>query len=196
MPIIRSPSNCRCSHWFLYECGGGSVPAMVGLLANRPRLRTLLPPHSYGNQRLQRQFDRLLMMGIVMPETCWAVSIRQSNKFYDWLSHLVVFFNWVIVSSLSFTSSSVSGMSKPCGQTSKVRNKRYSSRWTTKVAQWTIVHVQCTRRQNYAGVLTEHTGVWNCNTTTYSGCWRWSQRRQNTYVTVNIPSAGSCILKP
>ena len=33
-------------------------------------LRTLPPPHSYGNQRLQRQFDGLLMMGIVMPETC------------------------------------------------------------------------------------------------------------------------------
>ena len=57
--------------------------AVVGLLTNRPRLRTLPPPHSYGNQRLQRQFDGILMMGIVMPETCWAVSVRQSNKFYD-----------------------------------------------------------------------------------------------------------------
>jgi len=35
-----------------------------------------------------RQFDGLLMMGIVMPETCWAVSVRQSNKLYDWLLHL------------------------------------------------------------------------------------------------------------
>ena len=26
-------------------------------ITNRPRLRTLPPPHSYGNQRLQRQFD-------------------------------------------------------------------------------------------------------------------------------------------
>ena len=42
----------------------------VSPLTNRPRLRTLPPPHSYGNQRLQRQFDGLLMMGIVMPETC------------------------------------------------------------------------------------------------------------------------------
>jgi len=25
MPIIRNPSNCRCSLWFPYECGGGSV---------------------------------------------------------------------------------------------------------------------------------------------------------------------------
>jgi hypothetical protein len=44
--------------------------AVVGLIANRPRLRTLPPPHSYGNQRLQRQFDVLLMMGTVMSETC------------------------------------------------------------------------------------------------------------------------------
>ena len=58
-------------------------------LANRPWLRTLPPPHSYGNQRLQRQFDGLLMMGIVMPETCWAVSVQQRNKFYDWFLHLV-----------------------------------------------------------------------------------------------------------
>ena len=46
--------------------------AVVSLLVvtNRPRLRTLSPPHSYGNQKLQRLFDGLLMMGIVMPETC------------------------------------------------------------------------------------------------------------------------------
>jgi hypothetical protein len=82
MSIIRSSSNCRCSLWFPYECGGGSV-------LSRPQVRTLRPPHSYGNQRLQRQFNGLLMMGIVMTETCWAVSVRQSNKFYDWLLHLV-----------------------------------------------------------------------------------------------------------
>jgi hypothetical protein len=34
------------------------------------------------------------MMGIVMPETCWALSVRQSNKFYDWLLHLVGCFEW------------------------------------------------------------------------------------------------------
>jgi len=33
-------------------------------------LGTLSPPHSYGNQKPQRQFDGLLMMCIVMPETC------------------------------------------------------------------------------------------------------------------------------
>jgi len=46
------------------------VGLLVSPLTNRPWLRTLPPPHSYGNQRLQRQFDRLLMMGIAMLETC------------------------------------------------------------------------------------------------------------------------------
>ena len=75
--LKRSPTDC------------GALLCVGLLLINRPRLRTLPPPHSYGNQRLQRQFDGLLMMGIVMPETCWAVSVRQSNKFYNWLLHLV-----------------------------------------------------------------------------------------------------------
>ena len=47
----------------------------------------------------RRQFDGLLMMGIEMPETCWEVSVRQSNKFYDWLLHLVGCFIRVIESA-------------------------------------------------------------------------------------------------
>jgi len=74
--------------------------AVVGLLANRPRLRTLPPPHSYGNQRPQRQSDGLLMMGIVTPETRWAVSVRQGDKFYDWSLHLVGCFYLSTVSRL------------------------------------------------------------------------------------------------
>jgi len=94
MSIIRSPSNCRCSPWFPYECGGGRVLSrgrFVSLLANRPRLRIRPPPHSYGNQKLQRQFYGLLMMGIIMPETCWAVSVRQNNK----ILRLIVASSWV-----------------------------------------------------------------------------------------------------
>ena len=99
MPVIGSPSSCRCSLWFPYECGGRSV-------LSRGRLRTLPPPHSYGNQRLQRQFDGLLMMGIIMPETCWAVSVRQGNK----ILRLIVVSSWVfylsnlVVFNKEFTS--------------------------------------------------------------------------------------------
>ena len=84
MPVIRSPSNCHCSLWFPDEYGGRCVLSL-------PRLRTHPPPHSYGNQRLQRQFDGLLMTGMVMPETCWAVSVRQSNK----ILRLIVASSWV-----------------------------------------------------------------------------------------------------
>jgi len=35
MPIIRSQSNCRCSLWFQYECGGGSVLS-CGRFVNKP----------------------------------------------------------------------------------------------------------------------------------------------------------------
>jgi len=52
------------------EAFSAVVGLLVVLVTNRARLRTLQPPHSYGNQRLQRQFDGLLMMGIVMSETC------------------------------------------------------------------------------------------------------------------------------
>jgi hypothetical protein len=51
---------------FRMNVGVEAFSAVVGGL----RLRTLPPPHSYENQRPQRQFDGLLMMGIVMPETC------------------------------------------------------------------------------------------------------------------------------
>jgi hypothetical protein len=40
---------------------------------------------------LQRQFDGLLMMGIIMPETCSAVSVGQSNQ----ILRLAVAFGWV-----------------------------------------------------------------------------------------------------
>jgi hypothetical protein len=37
----------------------------------------------------------LLMMGIIVPETCWAASTRQNNRFYDWLLYLVGCFIWM-----------------------------------------------------------------------------------------------------
>jgi hypothetical protein len=89
---LLCPSNCHCSFWFPYECGGGHVLShVVGLLTNWPWLRTRPPPHLYGNKRLQRQFDGLLMMGIIMPETCSAVSVRQRNK----ILRLVIASSWV-----------------------------------------------------------------------------------------------------
>ena len=63
MPIIRSPQTAVAASGF-------RMNVEVEVFSAVSRLRTLPLPHSYGNQRLQRQFDGLLMMGIVMPETC------------------------------------------------------------------------------------------------------------------------------
>jgi len=41
---------------------------------DRPRPTALLPPRSYGKAEAATAVDRLLVMGIRKPETCWAVS--------------------------------------------------------------------------------------------------------------------------
>jgi hypothetical protein len=94
---VKLPLQPLVSVWMCRWLGSRplSVCQFVGV-TNRTQLRPLSPPHSYGNQRLQRQFVGLLMMGNVMPGTCWAVSVRQGSEFYDWLLHLVGCFIWVI----------------------------------------------------------------------------------------------------
>jgi len=57
-------------------------------------LRTLLCPSSGARQTAVAAVtadDGLLMMGIVMPETCLAVSVRQSNK----ILRLIVASSWL-----------------------------------------------------------------------------------------------------
>jgi len=81
MPIIRSLSTAAAASGLPKERGGSSV---VGCgrsgcpLPDRPRPTALLPPRSYGKPEAAAAVDRFLMMGIRMPETCWAVSRRQT----------------------------------------------------------------------------------------------------------------------
>jgi hypothetical protein len=76
MPIIRSLS-----------------PAVAVLLVvvdpDRPRPTTLLPPRSYGKPEAATAGDKLLMMGMRMPETCRAVFKRQAINLRDWCTWLV-----------------------------------------------------------------------------------------------------------
>jgi len=54
----------------------------------RPRPTALLPPRSYGKPEAATAVDRLLMMGMRMLETCWAVFKRQVinlRSFCIWL---------------------------------------------------------------------------------------------------------------
>jgi hypothetical protein len=39
---------------------------------------------------------QLLIMGTIVPETCWATYMWLSNKCYDWLLHLVGCFIWTV----------------------------------------------------------------------------------------------------
>ena len=66
-------NDCSGSLWFYLRivvtvvlCSWSGPPA-------RPRPTALLPPRSYGKPEAAAAVDRLLMMGKMMPETCWAV---------------------------------------------------------------------------------------------------------------------------
>jgi len=50
----------------------------VLLVAVGSRPTALLPPRSYGKPEAVAAVNRLLMMGIRIPETCWAVSKQQT----------------------------------------------------------------------------------------------------------------------
>ena len=61
---------------------------------DRPQPTTLLPPRSNGKPEAATAVDKLLMMGMRMPETCWAVFKRQGNK-SERVMHLVGWFIWM-----------------------------------------------------------------------------------------------------
>jgi hypothetical protein len=109
-PIIRSAYNCIYSIWYLshrycylplsWKSWDSYESAVGGRVSSRGR-----SDHGWKHVHLHihtetrgcnGSFKGLLIMGIVMPETFWAASIRQSTKFYDWLLHLVgVLFEWL-----------------------------------------------------------------------------------------------------
>jgi hypothetical protein len=47
---------------------------------DQPRPTALLPPRSNGKPEAATAVHKLLMMGMRMPETCWAVFKRQAIK--------------------------------------------------------------------------------------------------------------------
>jgi hypothetical protein len=42
----------------------------------------------------------LLMMGTMVPETCWAASMSLNHKCYDWLVHLGGCFIWIVYETI------------------------------------------------------------------------------------------------
>ena len=65
MPIIRSLSTAVAASGLPLERGGGG-----GSVVGRGRPTTLPPPRSNGKPEAATAVDKLLMMGMRMPETC------------------------------------------------------------------------------------------------------------------------------
>jgi len=69
MPIIRSLSTAVAASGIPLERGGSSFRSW-SILPDRPRQTTLLPPRSNGIPEAATAVDKLLMMGMRIPETC------------------------------------------------------------------------------------------------------------------------------
>jgi len=97
MSIIRS-YNCSYSLWFYrWNVVVAVSLVVVGPVVYRPRPTTLLPPRSNGKPEAVTAIYKLLMMGMRMPETCWAVFKRRAIKLRDWCIWLVDLFECMMM---------------------------------------------------------------------------------------------------
>ena len=69
-PIIRSSTTAAAASGLPSVLGGSSAVDRGRSGPGRPRPTALLLPRSYGKPEAAAAIDRLLMMGIRMPETC------------------------------------------------------------------------------------------------------------------------------
>ena len=64
---------------------------------DRPRPTTLLSPSSDGKPEAATVVDKLLMMGMRMSKTCWAVFKWQAINLRDWCTWLVDLFEYMMM---------------------------------------------------------------------------------------------------
>ena len=83
---------------------------------DRPRPTTLLPPRSNGKPEAAIAIDKLLMMGMRMPETIWAVFKRQTIKLRDWCIWLVDLFECMMMHGLTTPKSVLVWLIWWCGR--------------------------------------------------------------------------------
>jgi hypothetical protein len=96
-PSSGALSDCSRSLWFPFKCRGGCVSSRGRFVSTNKHIRLCIYTETGGGDCSLKE---LLMMGIIMPETCWAVSMQLSNKFYDWSLHLVGRFIWILQEKL------------------------------------------------------------------------------------------------
>ena len=73
----------------------------------RPRPTALLPPRSNGKPEATTAVYKLLMMGMRIPETCWAVFKRRAINLRDWCIWLVDLFKCMMMHGLANPKRSV-----------------------------------------------------------------------------------------
>ena len=76
-------STAVAASGLLLERGGSSVVGRGRFGPDRPRPTSLPPPRSNVKPEAATAVDKLLMMGMRMPETCWTVFKKQAIKLRD-----------------------------------------------------------------------------------------------------------------
>jgi hypothetical protein len=77
------------------------VVVAVLLVVARPRPTALLPPRSNGKPEAGTAVIELLIMGMRMPETCWAILKRQVTNLRNCCMWLVVSFECMMMHGLA-----------------------------------------------------------------------------------------------
>jgi hypothetical protein len=98
MPIIRSLSTAVAASGLPLERGGSSVVScgQSGSQLDRPRPTALLPPCFNGKPKAAAGIYKLLMIGMRMPDTCWAIFKWRAINLRDWCIWLVDLFEFTL----------------------------------------------------------------------------------------------------
>jgi hypothetical protein len=85
-PSSGAPYNCLRSLWLPYDCRVGRVSSCF---------KRVQPGNHTVTRCCKGSWRGLLMMGTTVPETCWAVSTQQSNKYKIDLHLVGCFIEWM-----------------------------------------------------------------------------------------------------
>jgi hypothetical protein len=95
-PSSGASSNCLCSLWLPYDCRGGRVSS-CGRFTDHS-WKHVHPGNHTVTSGCKGSWRGFLMMGTIVPETCLAVSTRQSNKYkIDCASSWIFLLNILLV---------------------------------------------------------------------------------------------------
>ena len=124
---------------------------LVVVTTDRPRPTTLLWPRSNGKPEVATAVDKLLMMGMRMPETCWAVFKWQAINLRDWCIWLVYLFECMMMHGLTNPKYGTlllwvmhrgrpqKKSCKGCGQMQMIVTQEFTSLTVIEVAGYSVV---------------------------------------------------------